>query len=484
MKHLLIPIIVLLASCSRYEPQNAELVDALPQIYPDYTFVTVPANIAPLNFQSCDSSAQAICVTFKGKDSELTCSARQCIDINIGKWHKLLNNNIGDSLTVSVSLLKNDKWQTFKAFPIYISPDSIDYGVHYRLIAPGYGFFSDMGLYERNLSNFDVDVIYAGSQIEGGCMNCHTANRCNTQFSSTHYRGEHGATVIRRGNNYEAFNLKPTSADLPCVYTYWHPSGRYVGYSQHATQQVYFMIHKKKLEVYDDGSDIAILDIDNQQLITSPLLKTDWYETAPTFSPDGKTMYYTSSAPCDLPSENEKAVYVLCAISFDDEAGVFGQSVDTLLDLRAQGKSIAWTRPSYDGKYILFTMADYGQFSIWHPESDLWIYDLETKETHPLTLANSNDAESFHNWSSNSRWITFTSRRDDGYFSLLYIAHIDDNGNAAKAFALPQRNPRQHYDEELKSYNLPDFCTAPTRYNANLVESMLFGSQRNSVSYK
>ena len=67
---------------------------------------------------------------------------------------------------------------------------------------------------------------------------------------------------------------------------------------------------------------------------------------------------------------------------------------------------------------------------------------------------------------------------------MLYIAHIDDNGNAAKAFALPQRNPRQHYDEELKSYNLPDFCIAPTRYNANLVESMLYGIQRNSVSYK
>ena len=484
MKHLLIPIILLLASCSRYEPQNAERVDSLPQIYPDYTFVTVPANIAPLNFQSCDTAVQALCVTFKGKNSELTCSAQQCIDINIGKWHKLLANNIGDSLTVSVSLLKNDKWLTFKSFPIFISPDSIDYGVHYRLIAPGYGFYSDMGLYERNLSNFDVDVIYAGSQIEGGCMNCHTSNRGNTEFSSTHYRGEHGATVIRRGDKYEAFNLKPTPTELPCVYTYWHPSGRYVGYSQNATKQVYFMIHKKKLEVFDDGSDIAILDIDNQQLITSPLLKTDWYETDPTFSPDGKTMYYTSSAPCKLPDEPEKAVYVLCAISFDDAAGVFGQSVDTLLDLRDQGKSIAWTRPSYNGKYILFTMADYGQFSIWHPESDLWLYDLETKETHPLSLANSNDADSFHNWSSNSRWIVFTSRRDDGYFSLLYIAHIDDIGNAAKAFALPQRNPRQYYDEELKSYNLPDFCVAPTHYNTNLVESMLYGSRRNSVSYK
>ena len=44
------------------------------------------------------------------------------------------------------------------------------------------------------------------------------------------------------------------------------------------------------------------------------------------------------------------------------------------------GKSLTWPRPSYDGKYLLFTLMDYGYFSIWHEESDQWLLDLQTGE--------------------------------------------------------------------------------------------------------
>ena len=59
-------------------------------------------------------------------------------------------------------------------------------------------------------------------------------------------------------------------------------------------------------------------------------------------------------------------------------------------------------------------MAPFGTFHIWHPESDLYVVDLETGENRELTEANSDDTESYHSWSSNSRWIVFSSRRDEG----------------------------------------------------------------------
>ena len=105
----------------------------------------------------------------------------------------------------------------------------------------------------------------------------------------------------------------------------------------------------------------------------------------------------------------------------------------------------------------MYTLADYGYFSIWHPEADLWLLDLQTGETQPITKANSKEAESFHNWTSNSRWFLFTSRRDDGLYTRIYFSSIDDNGKATKPFLLPQRNPKQYDRRLLDSFNTPDF---------------------------
>ena len=83
--------------------------------------------------------------------------------------------------------------------------------------------------------------------------------------------------------------------------------------------------------------------------------------------------------------------------------------------------------------------------------------DLQSGERRPMDEINSKDTESFHNWSSNSRWMVFSSRRDDGLFTRPYFTHIDAEGNATKPFMLPQQNPRRFYRELFMSYNVPDF---------------------------
>ena len=107
----------------------------------------------------------------------------------------------------------------------------------------------------------------------------------------------------------------------------------------------------------------------------------------------------------------------------------------------------------------MYAQADYGYFSIWHPEADLWLLDLETGESRAMDEVNSTRAESLHNWSTNSRWFLFTSRRDDGLYSRLYFAHIDEQGRCTKPFMLPQQDPRRYYIQSLYSYNTPDFTT-------------------------
>ena len=127
---------------------------------------------------------------------------------------------------------------------------------------------------------------------------------------------------------------------------------------------------------------------------------------------------------------------------------------------------------------------DYGYFSIWHKESDLWLLDLRTMKAHPLKAANSDDADSFHNWSIGSHWFVFTSRRIDGLYSHLYLSCIDEKGQPTKAFLLPQKNPKDYYSQSLYSFNTPDFTSHPVELDSREVARQISSDKRIETTIK
>ncbi|MBQ2131074.1 MAG: hypothetical protein II431_07010, partial [Prevotella sp.] len=133
---------------------------------------------------------------------------------------------------------------------------------------------------------------------------------------------------------------------------------------------------------------------------------------------------------------------------------------------------------------LMYTQANYGYFSIWHPESDLWLLDLQTGESHPMNEVNTQRAESFHNWNVNSHWFLFTSRRDDGLYTRIYFSSIDDNGHATKPFMLPQRNPKLYYLESLYSFNTPDFATSKIIVDAYSMRQKINDNARLETTVK
>lgn len=459
MKRIPLLLALLLAACSP-QVHDAASSEALPAIYPDYVGVTVPASIAPLDFQL--EGAEALDVRLTAPDgTQLRSYGKPYTCFPEKKWTMLLEKSVGDSLQVSVSGLQGGKWTTYRSFGIFVSPDAIDYGLTYRMLEPGYEIYSHMGIYERDLSSFKQRALLENTQFDG-CVNCHASMRGKSEDFTLHIRGAHGATLLSLDGELNAYETRTDSTLGFCVYPYWHPSGRYIAYSTNNTRQGFHVQPDKIIEVFDLASDLQVYDVQKNQLISAPQVKQEGlWETFPVFSADGKTLYFTRAAQISIPSELPLSHYNLMKVSFDPETGTIGEDVETVIDAHAMGKSITFPRPSYDGKYLMYTLCDYGTFSIWHHESDLWLLDLETGETRPLEEVNSADTDSYHNWSTNNRWFVFSSRRDTGSYTRLYIAHFGEDGKAGKPFMLPQRNPAAYYEDLFYSYNVPDFVTGP-----------------------
>lgn len=481
---LLALLTVAMVSCNEKSgPVKEE--EKVPSIYPDYVDVTVPAGIAPLNFNMADRNAARIDVVLSGSGAaKIHVQGNNIARFPEKAWKKLLAENVGGEITVEVKSKYADGWHNYKPFRIHVSGDEIDYGITYRLISPGYEAFSLIGIYERDLSSFKERVLIETTQMDQ-CVNCHAFKKCDPDYMNLHVRGPQGGTFIRNGGELQLFDSKTDSTLASCVYPYWHPSGRYIAYSTNRSLQGFHQRPDKVLEVYDGASDIQVYDTETNELITVPELKReDVLENMPVFSADGRTIYYTSSTLHTLDNGVLDVQYNLCKVSFDPETGALGRQIDTVIFAEGVGKSVSFPKPSYDGKWLMYQLADYGCFGAWHHESDLWLLNLDTGETWPLDGVNSEDSESTHSWSSNSRWFVFGSRRDDGLHTRAYICHIDENGVCGKPFMLPQKNPRKYYDAKMKSYNIPEFVSLPVDFVGRKAAGMLKDSERIKFGYR
>lgn len=492
MKHAIytfatIATILLLSACGMEKVQNAEDTFVRPDIYPDYVGVTIPLNIAPLNFSMTDNDAEIIDVVFTGQiKGELHTQGKGVTNINPKDWTKLLNDNVGSQLFVQVCAKYREGWKSYQPFGINVSEDAIDYGITYRLIEPGYESYTKMGIYETNLATAEQKAILENTQFRG-CINCHAYNQGDPRNFTLHIRGDHGATILRTETAtgtelVTAYNTKTENSVGSCVYPYWHPSGKYIAYSSNNTRQGFHMGGEKVIEVIDLNSDLEIYDMAKNELILDHILCQDSiWETFPAFSPDGKTLYFCAAKAEELPLKIKEIRYNLYKVDFDPETGTVGNKVDTLVDAVAMGKSVSFPKPSFDGRFLAYTLSDYGNFSIWHKESDLYLMDLATGESKPMNEANSDDADSYHNWSSNSRWLVLGSRRDDGMFTRPYFCHIDQDGNIGKAFMMPQKDPKTYYEGLFFSYNIPEFVTGPVELDKVATEKAILSKDRKQM---
>jgi hypothetical protein len=158
-------------------------------------------------------------------------------------------------------------------------------------------------------------------------------------------------------------------------------------------------------------------------------------------------------------------------IAYDTNSNTWGE-VEMVLSSDETGMTISMPSVSPDGKYIVCSMADYGYFTIYNKESDLYSVNLETKEFKKLEL-NSNSAESHSAWSTNGRWLVFSSKRIDDVYTRPYIAYFDVDGIAHTPFVLPQKDPEM-YERLLANYNIPELVSGKIELSPLEIRNMVY----------
>ena len=475
--------------CGVSVPDRYTQSDALPPIYPDYTDVTIPVNIAPLTFLLEQDADDAV-VRFSYDDAEMVCDGLKA-QPDMDAWRELTAKAKGHDITVEVYAEQGGQWTRFQPFALHVSADSIDPYISYRLISPSYVTYEELTLNQRCLETYDeqvmVDNMLCSTEESGQCVNCHNYQQYNPQRMQFHARQNHGGTVIVYDGEVKKVNMKNDSVISAGVYPTWHPTLPLIVYSTNNTSQSFHTRNVNKIEVSDAHSDLILYDIE-KNTVSNVSNDPHEFECYPFWAPDGRMLYFVSahfeyrdsSNSGEIYQRAEEVKYNIYRKSFDPATRHFGPrelvyqapvasapSVDSadsvsvsVTDSVAPGASATLPRISPDGRFLMFTLGSYGVFHIWHHDADLYLMDLTDGSVRAMDELNSSDTESYHSWSSNGRWVIFSSRRTDGNFTRPFLAHVDADGHGSKPFELPQRDPVYHR-ELMKSYNIPEFMLGP-----------------------
>ena len=473
--------LLLLSACVNHPDVPSLFKDAkcLPAIFPDYCNVTVPCNIAPLNFMLSADEYEACVARFTMPDGQQqTYGDGVKVQIPESEWHAMLDASKGKSIKVEVWGQKEDEWLLFTPFEIHVAKEPIDDYISYRLIEPSYVAWNFMEITQRNLTSFEETQIFNNEitctdRVKGQCINCHSYQNYKTDNMLFHVRLSNGGTVIVNDGKLSKVDMKRDYTISSGVYPAWHPTAKLIAFSTNQTRQSFYTVHPNKIEVFDLASDLILYDIktDSVSIISNDSTLLEVY---PTWSPDGKYLYYCKSVP--LPEElREKDItytykriqYNIYRRSFDMDTHHFGEEV-LVYDAASQDKSATLPRISPDGHYLLFALGQYGCFHIRHSDSDIVCMPLDNQVSSDIDLTGLNSegfADSYPTWSSNGHWIMTSSRRGDGNYSRVYISYFN-NGKTRKAFMLPQEDP-EHNTWRLKCYTRPEFMVEPVRISVN-----------------
>ena len=451
-----------LISC-RSVPEEFQETNRAATMEPDYSGLVIPVNIAPLNFH-IEEEGTAFHVELIGANGTLLSASSKngTVKFPAKKWKKLLESNVNGSLEYRIYAERKDGWVRFVPFSNEVSEHKIDPFLYYRLLYPGYESWAEISIVQRSMENFREKTVVANNVVGQNCVNCHAFNQQRPQDFMFHMRGNKGGTYFISDGDLLKFDLKTKELENGATYPRWHPSGKYVAFSSNKVVQQFHAVESKKIEVSDLNSSLVLYDLAKNEIGPVPVDQgKEFMDTYPEWSPDGRTLYFCRAAQIGPGYDYRDTKYNLCRVDFNPESKKFGVT-EVIFNAASLGKSVSFPRISPDGETLVFTYHDYGCFSIWHKEADLYSINLKDLSVEKLE-SNSDFTESYHSWSSNGKWLVFSSKRGDGLTARPYISYVDDTGKTKKPFVLPQEDPK-FYSTFIKTFNVPELAQSEVSF--------------------
>lgn len=205
----------------------------------------------------------------------------------------------------------------------------------------------------------------------------------------------------------------------------------------------------------------------------------EYVQSNPVWSPDGKTIVFARAKAHrterleqansalidekDVPEftvENKPFQYDLYRVPFNDGRG---GKAEPLRGASQNGMSNFFPKYSPDGKWIVFCKAK--NYMLLRPDSELYILPAEGGEPRRLR-SNTPRMNSWHSWSSNSRWLVFSSKAN-GPYTQLFLTHIDENGNDSPPVLL------ERFTSPDRAANIPEFVKLPGNAIVEIREQFL-----------
>lgn len=448
---------------------GATLLERAPHIDPDYTALVIPPNIAPLNFRILEDGRDYLVAISSeaGRKVQIHCPHGKC-QIPLSQWRALLENSRGNQLFFDVFVQSLDgTWRQFQRFGNTVAREPIDSYIVYRRLVPNKTRSEIRGIYQRNLESFDKSALITTRDGTIHCFNCHTFYQHDPNKFLIHVRGKYMGMVLVDNGKVRRINTKQDPMFRPLAYASWHPDGRhiaatcnrFIGHMPANARTYYF-------EALEKRGDLVVYDVETNTLSSSDrVFGSEYIETHPCWSHDGKYIYYCRAMdrPIVTPEDWDDNDADLMRVPYDVATDTWG-TPEIVKAFSELGLSCSFPRSSPCGKYVLHILADKTTYPIHQQSSDVYLLDLESRETRKLDIVCSDRAESYPRWSSNGRWFTFLSNRRDGMSALPYVAYFDADGETHKPFVLCQEDP-DYYDTFIDTYNTVELVKSRVTIN-------------------
>ena len=354
-----------------------------------------------------------------------------------------------------------------------VSEDPADNAVVYRLISPPAVNDKTPDMFVRDIRERRQRLLLGARQLY--CLNCHCFS------SKTGTKGQLGLQVRYKGDDPQPHRMYLALYDMEkqsgrkmilpfaiqmTTFMGWSPDETKLAISANQRIGGYRPVVLETQASGQPTSDIAVYDTtDGTVLLLPGASGPTTLEIFPAWTPDGKSIVFSSAPAGRHPTQTQYEIFV---VPYNDGRGGKPQPVR---GASRNGKSNYLSRFSPDGKWFTFTRSDWGL--LIKASSDIYIMPADLKtDPRPLECNTPYAADSWHSWSSNSRWIVFATKRDDGILARLYLTHIDRDGHASPAVRLPLEDP-----DMTECFNIPEFlATMPSLEERRLFDGVGIGA--------